>query len=75
MTNYLMAFAFSNRKKSWKSRGSGIINTGSLAEQFHPFKAFLDGLAPPKSQLTPLLVQVSNRDFPPVDPQCLWQWR
>ena len=75
MTTYLMAFASNNRKKSRKSRGSGIIGMGSLAQQFHRFKAFPDGLAAPKSQLAPPLVQVCNRNLRPVDPSRLCQWR
>jgi hypothetical protein len=71
----LMAFAFNNRKKSWKSRGNGIIGMGSLAQQFHPFKAFLDGLTAPKPQLVPALAQPSNRNLAPVDPSRLCQWR
>jgi hypothetical protein len=48
---------------------------GSLAQQFHPFKAFPDRLAAPKPQLAPALSQVSKRDFPPVDPSRFCQWR
>ncbi len=75
MTTYLMLSAFNNFKKSWKSRGSGIIGVGSLSQQFQPFKAFSDGLPAPIPQLAPALVQVRNRDFPPVDPSSPCQWR
>ena len=70
-----MALAFSNRKKSWKSRGSGIIRVRSLAQQFHPFKPFLDRLPAPKSHLVPAVVQTDHRNLPPIDPSRLCQWR
>jgi hypothetical protein len=70
-----MRFAFNNRKKSWKSRGRGIIGMRSLTQQFHPFKAFPDRLAAPKLQLAPGVMEVNNRDLSPVDPSRFCQWR
>jgi hypothetical protein len=75
MTTYLMRPAFNNLKKSWKSRGSGIIGVGYLAQQFNPFEAFAYGLAAPIPQLAPVLVQASDRDSSPVDPSRVCQWR
>jgi hypothetical protein len=53
-------------KKSWKSRGSGIIRVCSLAQQFHSFKAFDHRLAAPKAYTTPAVVQVHHCDLAPI---------
>jgi hypothetical protein len=66
-----MAFAFNNRKKSWKSRGSGIIFVRSLAEQFEAFKALLHGLPPPEFQVATTLVQTSDGNFPAIHSRAL----
>jgi hypothetical protein len=70
-----MAVAFSNRKKSWKSRGSGIIGVRSLAQQFDSFKAFHHRLSAPKLNTVPSVVQIHHRDLHPIDAGIPGQWR
>jgi hypothetical protein len=47
------------RKKSWKSRGSGIIGVRSLTQQFHSFKAFRHRLPAPEPHIAPAVEQAS----------------
>jgi hypothetical protein len=70
-----MALAFNNRKKSWKSRGSGIIGVCSLAQQFHSFKPFYHGLSAPEPHIAPAVVQIHYRDLRPIDARIPGQWR
>ena len=67
MTRYLTRFAFSDRKNSRKSRGSGIIRVGTLTEQFEAFKPFLDGLTTPKSHFGSAVVQIGDDQFRSVN--------
>jgi len=61
-------------KKSWKSRGSGIIGVRSLAQQFHSFKAFRHRLSAPESHFAPGIVQIHHRDLLPIDARIPGQW-
>jgi hypothetical protein len=70
-----MALAFSNCKKSWKSRGSGVIGVRSLTQQFHSFKAFRHRLPAPKLHTAPAVVQIHHCDLRPIDASIPGQWR
>jgi len=70
-----MALAFSNRKKSRKSRGSGIIGVRSLTQQFYSFKAFHHRLPAPKLHIAPGVVQIHHRELRPIDARIPGQWR
>jgi hypothetical protein len=75
MTTYLISFALSNRKKSWKSRGNGIIGVDTLAQQFQALKAFSRGLPPPVAQPAIVIVQIHyGKDFT-INARFLCQWR
>jgi hypothetical protein len=66
---------FSNRKKSWKSRGNGIIRVRRLTEQFHSFKAFHHRLSAPKLHIAPGVVQIHYCDLRAIDARIPGQWR
>ena len=67
--------AFINRKKSWKSRGSGIIGMRSLAQEFHCFKAFHHRLSAPEPRIAPGVAQIHHCDLRPIDARIPGQWR
>jgi hypothetical protein len=75
MTKYLVAFAFNNLKKSWKSRGNGIISVGTLAQQFQPFKPLYRRLAQPVASGSRVITQIHNGNRLPLNARGFGQWR
>ena len=63
------------RKKSWKSRGSGIIGVRSLTQQFHSFKAFRHRLSAPEPHIAPAVMEIHHRDLRSIDARIPGQWR
>ena len=63
------------RKKSWKSRGSGIIGVRSLTQQFHSFKAFRHRLSAPEPHTAPAVMEIDHRDLRPIDARIPGEWR
>jgi hypothetical protein len=62
-------------KKSWKSRGSGIIRVRSLTQQFHSFKAFRHWLSAPEPHVAPAVMERHHRDLRSIDARIPGQWR
>jgi hypothetical protein len=73
--NFLFSFALSKRKKSWKSRGNGIIMVGTLAQQFQPFKPFHRRLPQPVAQLAVVIAQIHDGNDFSIHTRSLCQWR